>query len=220
MPFPLNILGLGQAHQEAHRKQEMQMSDNQAAVLDLMNNLDRDQLNTLRTVVVGCQDEFTSGMMYGLLVGITAQRFDANFDGQTMEEQLAAEQMVREAEQKRDEPKWEWPNPTDHLTSPLTPESGGIVADEAYMEKHYPANTHNPETGEQLDMFPHLRADGYPIEEMTVEEVEATMKKFNLRISENPGRFICNKCGLEYISLADRGLRDDCHGCAARAAQG
>lgn len=213
MPFPLNILGMGQAHQEAHRKAEMEMNDNQASVLDLMNNLGRDELKTLRTIVTACQNEFTSGMMYGLIVGITTQRFDTNFDGQTMEEQLAAEQMVREAEAQRDEPKWEWPaNP---------PEAGGILADDAYMEKHYPANTHDPETGEQLELFPGVRADGYPIEEMTVGQVEDAMKKFKLRPSdENPGRFICNGCGLEYVSLADRALRDDCHGCAARAAQG
>lgn len=211
LPFPLNILGLHN-HAEQHRKEEMELSDNQAAVLDLMNNLGRDELKTLRTVVVACRNEFTSGMMYGLIVGITAQRFDTNFEGETIEEQLAAEQMVRKAEEDRDnEPPWLWPH---------QPEAGGIVADEPYMEKHYPPNTHDPETGEQLDMFPHLRADGYPIEEMTVEEVEATMKKFNLRISENPGRFICNRCGLEYISLADRSLRDECHGCVARSAQG
>lgn len=218
IPPQVAMIGIGaeqMAEMMNHRR--MQVTDKKAAVVDLLSRLSRDDMAVVENMLAEAMDDkFMTGMFIGMIKGTTISRFDTNFDGQTMEEAMHAEAMVREAEQHRDGPE---------------PEGGGIVADAEYMREKFdidptprdtsndpawkfPPNTHDPATGAPL------REDGYPMEDLTMSEIEEGMRRYNLKPSEILGRYICTKCGMEYVSITDRALRDDCHGCLARAAQG
>lgn len=209
---------LGEQIAAMQQQAMMRMTDKKAAVVDFLTRQSREDLVTIIDMIEAAKgSKTTGGLFMGIAKGILIQKYETNFDGQTMEEALAAEEMVRHAEHHRD--------------GTHEPEAGGMVADEEYMRKHFdidptpredsndpawkfPPNTHDPETGAPL------RSDGYPVEHLTDAEILEGMRKYNLQESETEGRYTCRGCGLEYMSISDRALRDDCHGCMARAAQG
>lgn len=210
---------LGEQIAAMQQQAMMRMTDKKAAVVDFLTRQSREDLVTIIEIIDAAKNsKTTSGLFMGLAKGILIQKYDTNFDGQTMEEAMAAEEMVRHAENLRD---------SGHvgLHVDLTPRD---TSNDPNWEM--PKGTHNPQTGEplpdaeldnQLPLFEvEKRADGYPIEDLTLDEIHQAMEKYNLRSSEVLGRYICIKCGLEYVSIADRALRDDCHGCLARASQG
>lgn len=193
---------------------QMRIAEQKAHIVDMLGRLDRDDLQTMATMIdYASNDPKLAGLYVGLIKGFVINRFDTDFDGQTMQESMAAEDMVSKAEKSRDQ--------AEQL--PLFDVGIGIPS------------TRNPETGERIPLTgdevaqigeqpginpQFFREDGYPIEEIDGALLVGSLKQFNLEMSPTPGRYLCIGCGLEYVSIEDRALRDDCHGCKARAAQG
>ena len=205
--------------QEEYDKWEMSRENDQARMLNFFDERTQDELNVLRMMFSMCavNGKQTAQLFIGMTITAGHMKHGANWDGKTLEDSPVFQEM--KAEQASEENH-------EHVHFA----AGDVDTSEVERQAEHSRNLLNL-IGEPLGVEPlpgdleipdNLREDGYAYENQNTEKYKELLGVYNLELGEKTGKLICKGCGLTYVTLEDRMLREpgDCHGCRERSSHG